>query len=265
MYVLLLKPETLLCYMPGGRLWVDLTQWFFSVYEKPYDSLTLFVHRHKARWETDAQSAGVAWGLQLGALPRACLATLWNICAELSCSRSLPSNMQNQLVRWASHLWLHCPFTGRIPVAQTGVSLAVEHGYINAKVAVEVMMPCRDQRSSVLKALVGRQIFLEKCPLPVLTFCLRRHSSLLRTGDENVASSARALDEFCVQHIEDAFLSGSASLLAHPPSGSVLRHMYGKNRQTVMDPRSQARSQHCQTIFSPTLDEFATAHQGRVW
>jgi hypothetical protein len=223
---------------PGGRLWVDMTNWYFSVYDCPYESITNFIGRHKCNWQRSSDSAGYHWALNLGANPQACLATVWAASSALASARSLAPIVQSSLSRWASQLWLHCDFSGRVSVDQEGLALEVNHGYVDAKVAVEILISNGNERASLLKTMKERNIFLTNCPLPVLTFCLRRQCNLRPAAGQAWDGRTRELEQFCLTRIENKLLE--CSLSDTPHEGAKLRYAYGKNRTTNVDPRSQA-------------------------
>jgi hypothetical protein len=237
---------SMLCYhmvLPGGRLWLDMTHWYFSIYDSPYESITSFIHRHKSNWQKVCDSAGFHWAMDLGANPQACLATIWAASSELASARSLAPVVQSSLTRWASHLWLHCDFSGRVPLCQEGLALEASHGYVDATVAIEMMTSKGKQRASLLKSMKKQNIFMASCSLPVLTFCLRRQCNLRPAEAAAWDGHTRALEQFCQNLIEDKFLTGvdAAAWAAKPHVGAELRYVYGKNRTTNPDARSQAR------------------------
>jgi hypothetical protein len=77
----------------------------------------------------------------------------------------------------------------------------------------------------------------------VLTFCLRRQCNLRPAEGAAWDGHTRALEHFCQNLIEDKFLTcvNAAAWAAKPHVGAELRYVYGKDRTTNADPRSQAR------------------------
>ncbi len=94
----------------------------------------------------------------------------------------------------------------------------------------------------VLVFLEERRVVLNQCSLPILTYSVHRFAALRNLGYPWL-KWVRALDDFCILTVEQAFLPGGkchALLRQECPEGAAVQYQYGSHgafRHTRVDPR----------------------------
>ena len=104
-------------FLPGAAVWADLTHWYHSVYEDPYEGLAEFLARmRKSGWQALAARLGLAWFLDEGAQALASNATLFALTCWLVSRRNVRSKVLARLaVPWLA-MWEAFAFTGTLSV-----------------------------------------------------------------------------------------------------------------------------------------------------
>jgi len=118
----------------GGRLWIDLTHWYFAVYSNPFESLSAFLFRHATDCKKAAESEGRLWAMSTGPLPKASLASVVLASVELLSARTLPLPQRLRIMRWINHLWSGCCFSGSATTSCVGALVQVRSGAVDVKV-----------------------------------------------------------------------------------------------------------------------------------
>ena len=91
-----------------------------------------------------------------------------------------------------------------------------------------------------------KRLCMKSCQLLALTFALTRYCQLQRGAAPSWLRYIRDFEDFCIRHIEHAFLAGGGSehvLLQKAPDGAKMRYTYGPKGakcQTWPDPRTKA-------------------------
>jgi hypothetical protein len=115
------------------------------------------------------------------------------------------------------------------------------------QVVMANVIPNPKQLQAVLTFLTDQGISLERCQLPLLTFCLRRYVALKSPHGCQIPLRKwlDVVERFCINCLEIAFLPGGSceSLLRSDiPEGAHVQYEYGSGatiRHTHVDPRAQ--------------------------
>ncbi len=115
-------------------MWVDLTHWYYGVYDEPFDPVSTFIFRHSSEWQEAAGKDGLVWATKGGSLPKASLPSLFFASSELIAARTLPLAQRSRIIRWVNRLWLEIAFSGHAPTSRAGLALPISLGSVDAKV-----------------------------------------------------------------------------------------------------------------------------------
>jgi hypothetical protein len=147
--------------MSGGRLWVDMTHWYYGVYPEPFEAVSRFLRRHSSDWQESAGIDGLVWASQSGSLPKTALASLIFASSELIAARTLPLAQRLRIIRWLNRLWMEVAFTGLAPTSRAGLAIPITSGSVDAKV------------KDTLKQQIWFPLdFVLKCALTNITSCM---------------------------------------------------------------------------------------------
>jgi hypothetical protein len=127
----------------GGRLWVDMTHWYYAVYHEPFAPVSHFIFRHTPEWQAACGRDGLVWASQSGSLPKMALPSLIFASSELMAARTLPMAQRLNIIRWVNHLWLGCAFSGAAPTSLAGTAVPILSGAVDSKVKDRLKEPAR--------------------------------------------------------------------------------------------------------------------------
>lgn len=109
-----------------------------------------------------------------------------------------------------------------------------------------MLIPERRVRAQLLTSLRKYASVMTQCPLPTLTMIVRRYVALHPAADVGL-DLFRDLEHFLTSMIErtcwDNGLRG-LGLTTDPPDGADVRYTWGKDRSSLVDPRTQAVEHH---------------------
>ena len=233
--------------LSGMRVWMDLTHWYFSMYENPYEHVADMLCRVRNRWRNMCSKLNIPYACEEGAWPHASLSAIWALTCQLLAARTLKPNVQKQLIapwvalwaaadydsttvndRWKTVDWDRATNNDCIDRQTIDWSLGTE--------ALQILLPAQLQRSalSTIKKLGGQDV-------PHVTFACARCSGLFGQYQDQYLRVAEKVGKVFVDLLEERFLGQEFELSGTLPAGAQEHYAYRCGRaQTRADPRIQA-------------------------
>ena len=234
---------------------MDLTHWYYSMYENPYEHLADMLCRLRSRWRDMCFKLNIPYACEGGAWPHASLSAIWALTCQLVAARTLkPSVQRNLIAPWVA-LWAAADHdstavndrwkTVDCDRADSGVDWkSVDCDRADSGVdwsqgaeVLQILLPAQLQKSalSAMRKLGGQA-------LPHVAFACARCSGLLGQYGDQFLRAAERLGRVVLDLLEERFLGQEFELSGALPAGAHEHYAYRSGRSmTRADPRTQAR------------------------
>ena len=251
------SPSTFARLCLGLRVWMDLTHWYFSTYENPYEHIADMLCRLRSRWRDMCSKLNIPYACEGGAWPHASLSAIWALTCELVAARTLKPSVQKSLIAPWVELWAAADYDSTavndrwkaVDVDRANLAVdvdrwkAVDVDRANSEVdwsqgaeALQSLLPAQLQKSllSAMKKFGGQA-------LPHVAFACARCSKLLGQYGDQYLKAAERLGKVIVDLLEERFLGQEFELSGALPAGAHEHYAYRCGRSmTRADPRTQA-------------------------
>ena len=207
---------------------MDLTHWYFAVYENPYEHISDWLCRIRGRWRDMCSRLNIPYALDSGAWPHASLSAIWALTCQLIAGRSLKPSMQKHVIKPWLEMWTPAAGDDATAAAQADWGLGVE--------ALQHLLPAQLQKSalSTMRKLGGQS-------LPHIAFACARCSGLMGQYGDEYLKGVEALGQVVMDLLEARFLGNRFQLSHILPAGALEHYAYRCGRSlTRKDPRTQA-------------------------
>ena len=209
---------------------MDLTHWYYSMYEKPYEQVADMIRRLRHRCEDMCSKLQMPFGLKAGAWPHASLSTLWALTCELISARTLRPKVQKLIIA----PWVALFADDNSP----GEPAAVAVDGCNDRPVDTVLAALPAQLQTHVHAAMRK---LGGQALPHVAFACARCSSLYIRHQTEYLLVAQDVGKKVLDILEKRFLGKDFQLWDSLPTGAQQQYAYRcGRRKTRADPRSQA-------------------------
>ena len=219
---------------------MDLTHWYFSMYENPYEHVTDMLCRLRSRWRDMCSKLTIPYACEGGAWPHASLSAIWALTCQLVAARSLRPSVQQHLIAPWVELWAAADCDS---IAVNDRWKTVDPGRADSGVdwalgaeALQKLLPTQLQKKalSTMRKLGGQT-------LPHIAFACARCSSLMGQYGDQYLRVAEQLGKLVLDLLEERFLGQEFELSSTLPAGAYEHYAYRCGRSmTRADPRTQA-------------------------
>ena len=229
----------------GSLLWVDVTHWYYSVYESPYQNVNDRLFRLWKRWEERVQHMQLHKGIERGPRPRSSLSSLWGLTCELFSARTVTAKRMNTLIHFWSVMWLDVlERSNAESITKPDTVFIGANGSLEATTIDALKMKVPPATQPCIDKVLERIGCIDRLTLPEFILAVIRVSTLMPFYADECMSVAVVLTGGLIGLIEKIFLAHSATLLSEAlPVGAQERYSYHSGRaRTCPDPRTQVVS-----------------------
>ena len=221
------------CIHSGLRVWMDLTHWYFSMYENPYEHIADMLCRLRSRWKDMCSKLNIPYACKGGAWPHASLSAIWALTCELIAARTLKPTVQKLLIAPWVELWAAADYDSttvndrwekRVDWDRaTSNDCNDPHNNCNDRQtvdwglgteALQILLPAQLQKSalSTMRKFGGQA-------LPHVAFACARCSGLFDRYQDQYLKVAEKLGKVALDLLEERFLGQEFQLSGALPAG----------------------------------------------
>ena len=234
------------CIHSGLRVWMDLTHWYFSMYENPYEHVADMLCRLRSRWRDMCSKLNLPYGCEEGAWPHASLSAIWALTCELISARTLKPSVQKHIIAPWVELWDAADYDSTVVNDRWKTvdwDRATNHDCIDRQTVdwglgaevLHVLLPAQLQKSalSTMRKFGGQA-------LPHVAFACARCSGLFERYQDQYLKVAEKVGKVALDLLEERFLGQEFQLSGALPAGAHEHYVYRCGRtKTRADPRTQ--------------------------
>ena len=217
---------------------MDLTHWYFAMFENPYEHVTDMMCRLRSRWRDMCSKLNMPYSIEIGAWPHASLSAIWALTCELIAARPVKPTVQKHIIAPWVALW---------SVADHDSTILHLHGCNDRWHSVAMTDV---QTTEILQMLLEPQLHkavlsamnkLGGQSLPEIAFACARCSGLYDRHAHLYLRAAEKLGNIALNVLEECFLGQGFQLTDTLPAGAHEHYTYRCGRsKTRTDPRVQA-------------------------
>ena len=221
----------------GAQIWVGFTEWYYSIYYKPWEGVAESITRLWDRWQACAEEMNLNWAFKRGSLPKSSLASLLAWTVELVSARPLSGEKQARFLFPWRMLWQHCNYSGQVYFGTR--SLSVENSKVEKLAILQAWMEAFPELP--IKRVVGVLDKMGSQTVMDTSFGLIRCCKLHPHWPPQALKFSMELARSCLIAIESQLGQITRHCMADPPASVRARHSYhGGRSATRKDPRKQA-------------------------